>query len=102
MRSLIAIFLLATIYGFIAFRSAWKRLLLMALAFPLAILGNLARMLLIIMAAELGGQEAGNYVHESSLFSLVPYVPAIIGLLVVGRLLEKWRDSDASVEQKHP
>jgi exosortase len=101
-RSLLAIFLLATIYGFIAFRPMWKRLLLMALAFPLAVLGNLARMLFIIMAAELGGQEAGNYVHASSLFSLIPYVPAIIGLLVVGRLMEKWRDSDASVEQRHP
>jgi len=101
-RSLIAIFLLATIYGFVMFRPAWKRLLLMALAFPLAVLGNLARMLLIIMAAEFGGQEAGNYIHESSLFSLVPYVPAMIGLLVAGRLLEKWRDLDASVEQGHP
>jgi exosortase len=101
-RSLIAIFLLATIYGFIAFRPMWKRLLLMALAFPLAVLGNLTRMLFIIMAAELGGQKAGNYVHESSLFSLVPYVPAIIGLLVAGRLMEERRDPDASVEQKHP
>ena len=101
-RSLIAIFLLATIYGFIAFRPMWKRLLLMALAFPLAVLGNLTRMLFIIMAAELGGQKAGNYVHESSLFSLVPYVPAIIGLLVAGRLMEERRYPDASVEQKHP
>jgi exosortase/archaeosortase family protein len=101
-RSLIAIFLLATIYGFVTFRPTWKRLLLMALAFPFAVLGNLARMLFIIMAAELGGQEAGNYIHESSLFSLVPYVPAIIGLLVVGRLMEKRRDSDASAEQRHP
>jgi exosortase len=118
MRSLIAIFLLATIYGFITFRSAWKRLLLMVLAFPLAILGNLARMLLIIMAAELGGQEAGYYVHEGcpihlpfnvplignelALVNLLPYIPVIIGLLLVGRLLEKWRDPDAPVEQRHP
>jgi exosortase len=101
-RSLIAIFLLATIYGFTTFRSTWKRLLLMALAFPLAVLGNLARMLFIIMAAELGGQEAGNYVHQSSLFSLIPYVPAIIGLLVIGRLMEKRWGSDTSVEQQHP
>ena len=40
-RSLVAIFLLATIYGFVAFRSTWKRLFLMALAFPFAVLGNL-------------------------------------------------------------
>jgi hypothetical protein len=46
-------------------------------------------MLCIIIAAELGGQEAGNYVHESTLISLVPYVPAIIGLLWVGHWMEK-------------
>jgi hypothetical protein len=90
----------------------------MALAFPLAILGNLARMLLIIMAAELGGQEAGNYVHEGcpihlpfnvpligneiALVNLLPYIPAFVGLLVIGQLMEKWRGSDASEKQRHP
>jgi exosortase/archaeosortase family protein len=61
----------------------------MALAVPFSVLGNLTRMLCIIIAAELGGQEAGNYVHESTLISLVPYVPAIIGLLWVGHWMEK-------------
>ena len=102
LRSLIAIFLLATIYGFITFRSPWKRLLLMASAFPLAVLGNFARLLFIIMAAELGGQEAGNYIHESSIFSLIPYLPAIIGLLVMGRLMEKRWGSDEPVEEGRP
>ena len=101
-RSLIAILLLATIYGFFVFRSPWKRLFLMALAVPFAVLGNLARMLLIIVAAEIGGQNWGNYVHESSIFSLVPYLPAIIGLLVIGRLMEKWWGTDEPVAQGHP
>jgi exosortase len=88
MRSLIAIFLLATIYGFFSFNSGRQRLLLVALAVPFAVLGNLLRLLLIIMTAEIGGQEAGNYVHHSSIFSLVPYIPAIVGLLLVGRWME--------------
>jgi exosortase len=91
MRSLIAIFLLATIYGFFVFRSPWKRLLLIALALPFAVLGNLARMMLIIGAAEIGGQSWGVYVHEGGplgIISLVPYVPAMIGLLLAGRWLE--------------
>lgn len=91
MRSLIAIFLLATVFGFFVFRSPWKRLLMMALALPFAVLGNLARMLLIIGAAGLGGQSWGNYVHEGGplgVISLVPYVPAILGLLLLGRWLE--------------
>jgi exosortase len=100
-RSLIAIFLLATIYGFITFRTPGKRLFLMALAFPLAVLGNLARMLFIIMAAELGGQGWGNYVHESSIFSLIPYLPAIAGLLIIGRLMTKRWGSDEPATQGH-
>jgi exosortase/archaeosortase family protein len=61
----------------------------MALAFPFAVLGNLLRMLCIVIAAELGGQGAGNYVHESTVISLVPYIPAIFGLLWIGRWMER-------------
>jgi exosortase len=96
-RSLAAIFLLAMVYGFMTFRSPWKRLLLMALAFPLAVLGNLVRMLCIIIAAEMGGQDAGNYVHEGGpmgIISLLPYIPPIFGLLLAGRWLEKKFGSD--------
>jgi exosortase len=96
-RSLVAIFLLATVYGFMTFRSPWKRLLLMALAFPLSVLGNLFRMLCIIVAAEMGGQSAGNYVHEGGplgIISLLPYIPAILGLLLAGRWLEKKFNSE--------
>jgi exosortase/archaeosortase family protein len=60
----------------------------MMLALPFAVLGNLARMLLIIVSAGLGGKEWGNYVHENWFISLVPYIPAIIGLLLAGRWLE--------------
>ncbi|HKI67949.1 MAG TPA: exosortase/archaeosortase family protein [Verrucomicrobiae bacterium] len=102
-RSLVAIFLLATVYGFVTFRSLWKRLFLMATAFPFAVLGNLARLLLIIVAAALGGQEAGNYVHEGGPFgiiSLLPYVPAILGLLWLGSLLRGKKSSDQSAQNE--
>jgi exosortase len=92
MRSLIAIFLLATIYGFTLFRSPVKRFFLMALALPFSVLGNLLRLLAIVIAASLGGQSAGNYVHEGGplgIISLLPYVPAIIGLLWIGSRMEK-------------
>ena len=88
-RSLMAIFLFSTVWGFVVFRAPWKRLLLMTLSVPFAVLGNLLRMLLIIIAAVMGGQEWGNYVHESTLISLVPYLPAFLGLLWIGRGLEK-------------
>jgi exosortase len=89
-HSLVAVFLIATVYGCVAFQSLPKRIILMALAFPLAVLGNLLRMMLIIVTATFGGQSAGNYVHENSITSLVPYLPVFAGLFLAGRWLEKW------------
>lgn len=92
MRSLIAVFLLATVYSFAKFRSPGKRIFLLALAVPFAVLGNMLRLLAIIVAAEVGGQQWGNYVHEGGPFriiSLLPYLPGIVGLFWVGYWLEK-------------
>jgi exosortase len=91
MRSLIAIFLLATVYAFGVFNSPWKRIFLMSTALPFAVLGNMVRLLCIIIAAQMGGQKWGDYVHEGGPFgiiSLLPYVPGIFGMLFVGRWLE--------------
>jgi len=91
-RSLLATFALAVILAFISFRKSWKRLVVMASALPLAVMGNLLRMLAIIIAAELGGQDWGNRVHEGGplgIFSLLPYVPAFFGLLVMEHFLQK-------------
>ena len=99
MRSFIAIFLLATVYAFGTFSSPWKRIFLMATALPFAILGNLLRLLAIIVAASFGGQEWGNYVHEGGPFgiiSLLPYIPAIAGILVLGRWMESRQSKNES------
>lgn len=90
MRSLIATIALSLIYGFVAFPAWWKRLVLIGSAVPLAVAGNLVRMMTIVIAAEIGGQKAGNYVHEGGplgIFSLLPYVPAFLGLLLMGHWL---------------
>ncbi len=87
LRSLIAILALATIYGFMTFETGWKRVLVVLSAFPLAVIGNVLRMMCIIIAAEVSGQAAGNYVHDNTFFSLLPYVPAVIGIMVLGRWL---------------
>jgi len=91
-RSLFATFAVAIIYAMLGFRTWWKRGLLIAAALPLAILGNIVRMLTIIIAAEIWGQEGGNYVHEGGLFgilSLLPYVAAFAGLLLLGHFLRE-------------
>lgn len=102
LRSLVAIFLLATIYAFVMFKSPGKRILLMSLALPLSVIGNFTRLMCIIFAAEFGGQSAGNFVHENGFFSLVPYLPAIGGLLLAGRWLERKTKAEAGKPQNAP
>ena len=86
-RSLIAIFAVATIFAFLSFKTWWKRLVVIASAAPLAVAGNVVRLMTIVIAADLFGQETGSRVHESSVLSLLPYVPAIAALILVGHWL---------------
>ena len=91
-RSLFAISAVTIIYAFLSFRTWWKRGLLMASAVPLAVLGNVLRMLTIIVSAEFGGQKAGEYVHEGGplgIISLLPYAGAFAGLLLLGHVLRE-------------
>jgi exosortase len=89
LRSVTALFALTTIYGFMTFQKPWKRLLMMAAAFPLAVASNVVRLVMIIVAAETFGQSAGNYVHESSWLSLLPYLLAMAGFLVLAHFLRE-------------
>ena len=102
LRSLTAMFALAMFYGLIEFRKTWQRIVVVSAAFPLAVLGNVVRWWSTIMAAEAFGQSAGNYVHESDWFSLVPYVPAILGLMVLGRWLGKRTPTPVSLLESKP
>ena len=98
-RSLVAITAIAIIYAFTIFSNWWQRILMMASAIPLAFIGNTFRMLVIVLAAEFGGQSAGSKAHESTFWSLLPYVPAIVGLILLGRWLEKLQDRKAKANQ---
>jgi exosortase len=92
LRSLIAVCLLATVIAFGMLRARGGRIFLIVLAVPFAILGNMMRLLAIIFAAEMGGQKWGDYVHEGGPFgiiSLLPYIPAFVGLIWIGLRLEK-------------
>ena len=91
-RSLVATLGLSLVYGVLSFRTWWKRGVLIASAVPLAVIGNAVRLLTIVIAAEIGGQELGNYVHEGGpggILSLLPYVPAFLGLLWLGNYLRE-------------
>ena len=89
MRSLISIFLVAVSYAFLVFKSPWKRAAMIAASLPLAVVGNVVRLSLIVAAGEFFGREAGLKVHDSTIFSMAPYVPAFIGMMYIGNWLEK-------------
>jgi len=96
MKSLVSIFLLSTIYGCILFRSLKRRLVFVALALPLAVLGNFLRLLCIVVAGKIGGQSAGNFVHENAVTSLLPYIPAFAGVYLLGNWMEKKLGKEAA------
>ena len=67
---------------------------MIASALPLAVFGNVVRMLTIVVAAEIGGQEVGLTCTRAGPFgiiSLLPYVAAFAGLLLLGHLLHEDR-----------
>jgi exosortase len=90
-RSLTAITAIALIYAFMGFKKPWQRLVMIASAVPLAVLSNVFRLTSIIVAAEAFGQKAGNWIHNSSWLSLLPYIPAIAGMFLIGHFLSRPR-----------
>lgn len=86
-RSLMTLLALTTIYGFICFKSPWKRGVMILSAIPLSIAGNVLRLCFTIMVAEFGGQDAGKAVETKA--GMVTFLVAIAGVYFLGRWLEK-------------
>jgi hypothetical protein len=54
--------------------------------------GNVLRMMSIVFAAEMGGQDWGNAVHEGGpmgIYSLLPYLPVFAGVMLLGQWLRE-------------
>lgn len=98
-RSLISLLALTTIYGFVVYRTAWRRLLMVALALPLAVLGNVLRVSFVIVTAEAFGQEAGGWVEQK--FGFVSFAVAIVCVVIVGRWLHE-PGSETDNSPPHP
>lgn len=86
-RSLVSLLALTTIYGFVSFRTAWKRLVMTASAVPLAVLGNVVRISVVIVTAEALGQNAGAWVEQK--LGFVTFAVAIGFVVLLGRCLHE-------------
>jgi exosortase len=86
-RSLVALLALTTIYGFVNFRTPWKRVAMMLVAAPLAVLGNVVRLCFTVAVAETFGQNAGKAVETD--FGFVTFAVAVGCAFLFARWLEK-------------
>jgi exosortase len=86
-RSIVSLVAVTAIYGFVQFRAPGKRAVMIAAAFPLAVMGNVARLTTVILTAELFGQEAGVWIEQK--LGVVTFVAAIGGVFLLGRWLQK-------------
>ncbi|MBM3846760.1 MAG: exosortase/archaeosortase family protein [Verrucomicrobia bacterium] len=86
-KSLSATVAISIIAGFMFFKAPWRRLVTFLAAFPFAVLGNVLRLVAIIIASEAFGENAGKFVHDNSILSLLPYVPAIGGVVLLVKFL---------------
>jgi exosortase len=81
-RSLISLLALTLIYGFLSFRSPWRKLLMVASCVPLAILGNVLRLTTVILVGEAFGQQAGMMIETK--FGFVTFALALLGVFLLG------------------
>jgi exosortase len=84
-RSLTALTALTTIYGFLTFETRWKRTLMVLIAVPLAVVGNIARVSGVLIVKEAFGQEAGMKFHDGAGF--VTFAVAIVCVMALGHWL---------------
>jgi exosortase len=100
-RSLVALLALTTIFGFVNFKSPWKRAVMILAAFPLSVLGNVMRLCFTIAVAETFGQSAGKAVETDAGF--ITFAVAIGCVFLLARWLEKGEiKTDSAVKPATP
>ncbi len=90
LRSIFAMTALSAAYAFFTQKTLWKQWLLFACAVPVAVIGNVTRIVTItIVAAAFGEKTATGFYHDYS--GYIVFLVAILLLVELGRLLGRWR-----------
>ncbi|MBL9175470.1 MAG: exosortase/archaeosortase family protein [Verrucomicrobiales bacterium] len=87
MRSASVVFLLSLLYAFLNFRTLWRRALLIAASIPLALAGNIVRLMVVFIVGEAMGEDAGKLIETK--FGFLTYFGALAGLFGLGWLLRE-------------
>ena len=86
-RSLVTLLALTTIFGYLTFSKLWKRLLMVALAAPLAVAGNTLRITIAVLVGEVFGHDAGAMVEQK--LGFLTFLLALAVLLLVAHWLRE-------------
>lgn len=86
LKYMVAISALAALYGYVSHHSQWKRWLLFLLSVPLAVVGNVTRVLAIVFAGILFGQELAMSIYHNLSGYLVFGVVVILMIAGSARL----------------
>ncbi len=97
-RSLITLFALTTIFGFVSYRSTWRRGVMMLSSLPLAVLGNVLRITTVVVVGDVYGSEKGLLIEQK--LGFVTFLVAIVGVMILGHFLNEDRpvENDAHEE----
>ncbi len=96
-RSLSVIVLLATCYAFLNFRSFWRIAFVIACSVPLAILGNIIRLCVVILVGDVWGQERAMMIETK--FGFATFLFALGSLFALGALLNENRKPRSQSQQ---
>jgi exosortase len=99
-RSLFALLMIAALYGFLVLGKFWQQMVIVALAIPLAIVGNLVRLVLLALATihfgepfAVGTNDTPSWFHEG--VGYLVYIINLGGLLLVGWSLGRFFPGEA-------
>jgi exosortase len=99
-RSLMALSALALFIGYLWLRPAWLRCAVLALGLPLVYLGNVLRIVAIIIAAQSGGQAWGDRIHDVMGFGV--FIVVIGGVIALAETAARLRPDWAEGEGARP
>jgi exosortase len=98
-RSLVALTSLSLIIGYVRFKPVWLRAALFALSFPLIYIGNVVRIVAIIVTAQLWGQAWGDRAHDFMGYGV--FVLVLGGVLAAAEIMGRARP-DYTEENSNP
>ena len=84
LRSIFALAAITSAYAYLTQRTRWRQWLLFACAVPLAVLGNMARILTIALVAQFFGQSMANVLIHKGLGNLFPFVVGTLLMMQAG------------------